>query len=295
MDQRTWWVIGLLLSMLTLSVGVRAADDLLVLYNGEKALPARLAIGAWGAPATGAAAPTTMPVAVGTRAGLRLAVSGRNQGSRLELTTPTDLSAVLADKHAYLELYLRAVPGDGQGTTTSAAPNVALPGLPNLRVTLVTEKGDALLSAPMSEIFPRVEIAGTWLQVALPLATLEAATTPGGALTRLLFTADGPGELLVGRVAFVRDTTPMTVTVTTFPPAPEVDQVVALTAVVSSGLARPSITWCFNALAGPAVDATGERTTARFPAAGPYVVQCTVSDSGGQKEAVKGQVEVEAQ
>jgi hypothetical protein len=172
---------------------------------------------------------------------------------------------------------------------------VALPGLPNLRITLVTEKGEALLSAPMSELFPRTEVAGAWLQVALPLSALQAATPPGGDLSRLIFTADSAGELLLGRVAFVRDTTPMTVTVSAFPPAPDVDQVVALSATVSSGLAKPTITWCFNAVAGPAVDAAGERTTARFPAAGPYVVLCTVSDSGGQKEAVRGQVEVDVQ
>jgi hypothetical protein len=193
------------------------------------------------------------------------------------------------------------MPGGGMpGTAPNPGGNEAVPGLPpepqpkpktipapsftNLRITFVTEQGQALLDVQPSEFHPADEVDNAWVRVALPLAKLNKSGEFGGKLTRMLFTSDAPIEFLLGRIAFVRETEPFTASFTTFPTFLEAGQRIFFIARVEAGLTRYETTWNFGVNPPPAVDATGDRVTFVYDLEGTYTITCTVRDLNDGKD-----------
>jgi hypothetical protein len=113
-----------------------------------------------------------------------------------------------------------------------------------------------------------------------------------GKIVRVVLTTDDASEFLLGRFALVRDEAPMSVLASSFPPAPDAGQTFVCTATAQTGLARPEITWDFDARDGIAVDATGSQVTSHYAAPGAYRVTCTVRDTAGWKAPVTTTLEV---
>lgn len=256
------------------------ALDVAVIYDGQATLPATMQLGEWGA-AKGTLPTATKPVAVkNAGAGVPIATRGRYQGTRIDLTPPIDTDMFLGAPDAYLELYLRATP---TAATTKASQ---LPALRNLRITLYTESGVGVLSIPAADFFPQQEIAGGWVVLDLPLSRLSTKDALSGAMSRLVISSDDAATMLLGRLAFVRDVSPLQAAITTFPATLQTGQPVVFTAHADGAVTDCRVSWDFDTAAGPTVDATGDRVSYVYANAGTYTVTCTVRDVNGVKDPI---------
>lgn len=169
---------------------------------------------------------------------------------------------------------------------------VLLPTLKNLRFTFYTDKGVGLLTVTPEQFHPRDEVNQFWVRVDIPLHRLHEALPVGGNLTRMVITSDAPAEYVVGRIAMVRDSTPLQVKTTVYPAFLEAGRRLFLAAKVEPGLARYETVWDFDTKAGASIDATGDRVTYTYDAEGNYIITCTVRDLDGGKEPVSSMMEV---
>jgi hypothetical protein len=167
---------------------------------------------------------------------------------------------------------------------------VPAPMYKNLRFSFFTEKGQGLLVVTPEMLRP-VE-AGKWLRIDIPLSLLNPALPVGGKMSRLVISSDEPMEMLVNRIAIVRDTTPMTVNTFIFPGFLEAGQRIFFAARVTAGLSKYEVQWSFDAKNDTKVDATGERVTHIYDLEGTYTVTCTVRDINGGKEPISTSLEV---
>jgi hypothetical protein len=168
---------------------------------------------------------------------------------------------------------------------------VPLPALKNLRFTFITEHGQGLLIVTPDQFFPRDEV-GPWIRVDIPLTLINKALPIGGKWTRLLITSDEPTELLLGRLAIVRDNLPLQGSFIVFPPFLEAGKRIFFAARVETGLSRYEVHWDFDTKAGVTIDATGDRVTYVFDTEGNYLITCTIRDVTGGKEPVSSTLEV---
>jgi hypothetical protein len=171
-------------------------------------------------------------------------------------------------------------------------PTVPLPNFTNLRFTFFTEKGQGQLVVTPDQFFPKEEINGRWVRLDIPLTLLNDKLPVGGKLQRMLITSDDPADYIVGRIAFVRDVTPLTVKTTVFPLFLEAGQRIVFIARVEAGLSRYETTWNFGANGPEAVDATGDRVTYTFDKEGNYTITCKVRDLSDGKDPVFSKFEV---
>ncbi|MHB9023163.1 MAG: PKD domain-containing protein [Armatimonadota bacterium] len=108
-----------------------AADDLLVVYNGDAALTTGITLGDWGfLPKQNpekAFQPEQLSAGFSKKYfGLKLLLTSRYQGVRFDLQQPVDAAVFAGVKNTYLELYLRATPDDKPKDTVidpNAPPN----------------------------------------------------------------------------------------------------------------------------------------------------------------------------
>ncbi|HOS44387.1 MAG TPA: PKD domain-containing protein [Armatimonadota bacterium] len=162
-------------------------------------------------------------------------------------------------------------------------PNlIPMPAFKNLRFTFITEKGPAILDIKPEHLTPVDD--GRWERVEIPLSLINTALPMGTKLSRLLITADEPVEMYIGRIAVVKDVTPITVNTFIYPNFLEAGQRIYFAARVEAGLSRYEVQWDFDAKAGASVDAVGERVTHVYDTEGTYTVTCTVRDMNGNKE-----------
>lgn len=251
------------------------ATDVAVLYNGQADVPAGVKFGAWGA-SSAATEINNTTTAVGDKAfALRVPIDGRYQGGRLELTQPVDATGVFTDKAGYLELYLRPVTGTA---------------LPQLRFTFVTADGQGTLLATPEEMAGREVVDRLWYRVGIPLNHITGKV--GGAISRIIITAETKSDLLFNRIALIREATPLTLQATAFPPVQDKGHPLYFSAFATGIFAVPVINWNFNAGAGASIDATGDHMLHHYDTPGDYKVTATVRDADGNKEPVKVEISI---
>ncbi len=162
-------------------------------------------------------------------------------------------------------------------------PNlIPMPVFKNLRFTFITEKGPAILDVKPEQLKPVDD--GKWERVEIPLSLINSALPLGTKLSRLLITADEPMEMYIGRIAVVKDVTPITVNTFIYPNFLEAGQRIYFAARVEAGLSQYEVQWDFDVKAGASVDAMSERVTHVYDAEGTYLVTCTVRDKNGGKD-----------
>lgn len=104
--------------------------ELAVIYNGEETLSPQIIMGDWGVIQHAPNTTPFQPTRLGRKTfGLTLTTFGRYQGTRFDFVQPLAASQLLGAKNVYLELYLRAMPGDAKATAATAPPMMA-PGNP---------------------------------------------------------------------------------------------------------------------------------------------------------------------
>ena len=273
-----------LLGLLALGMARAAlgAVDMLVLYNGQAALPVNAAFGVWGAAPPGDAANLSFtPKPVGPGAfGIPLALQGRYQGVRMDFHTPINTDTFLGKADAFLELYVRS-------TVITPATRVPMPPLTSVRVTFFTQGGINTLAVPAGEFYPLDEVDGNWIRLALPLNRLSPKYPLGGEMYRLLIMTDSPATLLLGRFAFIRDVTMLRAKISSAPAVLRVGEPVHFSAGVEGGLTPYAVIWNFGLTAdATAIDAAGDAVTTSFPKAGSYTITCTVRDTLGIKDPI---------
>ena len=125
MSRYCLFLLGVLLALCSV---VQAVEEISVLYNGEKQLPRRIAMGFWGyRPVNLTEGSPFVPLRLSDRRyyGLKIVSVGRYEGVRFDFLEPMDLSSFIADKDAFLEIFLRST---SQGPMVSpAAPMVVRP------------------------------------------------------------------------------------------------------------------------------------------------------------------------
>ncbi len=261
--------------LLLIAITSWAADDLAVIYNGQAGVPAGVKFGAWGASSAVTEINNTTTIVSDKAYALRIPSDGRYQGARLDLTPAVDATEIFKSKAAYLELNLRPVTGNA---------------LPLIRVTFVTAAGQGTLLATAEEMAPREVVNGLWYRIGLPLNRITG--TVGGNITRIIITAETKSDLLLNRVALVRETTPLELQATAFPPVQDKGHPIFFSALAASGFAVPVISWNFDSKAGESSDATGDHVLHHYDTPGDYRVIATVRDADGNKEPVKIEVEI---
>lgn len=115
------------LLLLGLALGLcrvaQAVDELSVIYDGDKQLSKRLDMGFWGyRPVSEAEGNPFIPVRISATKknfGLHIITLGRYEGVRFDFLEPLDLTPILAEKNAFLEVYLR---GTGNSVTAPITP-----------------------------------------------------------------------------------------------------------------------------------------------------------------------------
>lgn len=274
MTARQWMVLGVLLvggSHLAWGVETLAG----IFTDSGANLPANVVVGDWGAiPREDDAADPFKPQAVLPGAGyygLRVTTLGRYQGMRIDLKQPIDASTVFGQKNRYLEVYLRGVKGD------------TLPAMGRLRFTLYTDKGTCFISAKESEFFPKDTVNSVWTRIGIPISVLTPQMPPSAKIRRVIITTDTPADFFLGRLAFVNDSTPITINPSVLP-LPVAGRQVNFRSGAYSGLARHETVWDFDAAAGTSVDAMGDSVTQTFNYLSTYKVTVTVTDPSGWKE-----------
>ena len=105
-------------------------------------------------------------------------------------------------------------------------------------------------------------------------------------MNRLVITSDDAATMLLGRLAFVRDVSPLQAAITTFPATLQTGQPVVFTANADGAVTGCLVSWDFDTAAGPSIDATGDRVTYVYANAGTYTVTCTVRDVNGVKDPI---------
>ncbi|MEI7833437.1 MAG: PKD domain-containing protein [bacterium] len=251
------------------------AADVAVLYNGTADVPAGVKFGAWGASSAATEINNTATFVLDKVYALRMPIDGRYQGGRLELTQPVDATGVFTDNTGYLELYLRPLTGAT---------------LPQLRFTFVTAEGQGTLLATPEEMTSNMVVDKMWYRVGIPLNHITGKV--GGAISRIIITAEVKSDLLFNRIALVHDTTPLTLQATAFPPVQDKGHPLYFSAFATSGFAVPVINWNFNTGAGASIDATGDHVLHHYDTPGDYKVTATVRDADGNKEPVKVEIVV---
>ncbi|HEY3376537.1 MAG TPA: PKD domain-containing protein [Armatimonadota bacterium] len=272
----------LVCTLLALCCAAFAAVDVQTIYNGQGALPANVTLGEWGT-SVSKDAPSISPLPVLVKEkmyGLTVISNGRYQGTRLDFAPPINTESFFGPQDAFLEVYLRAMPGEKKLGTA-----VPMPALHNLRFTFFTQGGVGVLDIPASQFYPREEVLGTWVKIDLPLQRMPA-TPIGGLMSRLVISSDEPASFLIGRLAFIRDVSPLKGKITTFPATAEVGKSLFFSANVTSAVTGCAVTWTFDSAAGSSVDATGERVLYTYTNPGAYTVTCTLRDVNGIKEPV---------
>jgi len=185
-----------------------------------------------------------------------------------------------------------AFPDEFKRAVQSDPTTVPLPRMKNLRLTFFTEQGEGLLILTPEDFYPRDEVNKTWVRLGIPLSLLKKELPVGGKLTRLVISSDEPAELLIGRMAFVRDTDPIQLRLFINPPFLEAKKSIFLAARIEGGLTPYEVTWDFDTAAGASVDATGERVTYTYAKEGVYTITCTARDKTGGKPPTVSSIEV---
>ena len=128
-----YWLI-LLGALLGLAAAAPAVEDISVIYNGDAQLSKRIVMGFWGyRPVAEEEGNPFKPIRLvqGRKIyGLNITSLGRYQGVRFDFQDPLDITAIVADKAAFLELYIRATtPQTAVPTAAPAAGSVLPPRL----------------------------------------------------------------------------------------------------------------------------------------------------------------------
>lgn len=272
------FINGLILALMLLQA--RAAVEVAVLYNGEARLPVSMKLGPWG---SSTRLYDYTPIAVNPTAfALPIHILGRYQGTRIDFNPALDTTQFLGKPDSLLELYLRAPENIPVST-------VNLPKMANLRVTFFTQQGIATLDIPAEKFYPQTEINATWRRIAIPLNSFIGTKLPAGNLERLLISADSPTDFLLGRIAFVRDVSPLQLRIAALPNQVRAQEAISFFAHVEADLTPYIISWDFGTHEQASIDASGESATFQYPKSGTYTVTATVTDRYGIKEPVMAQ------
>lgn len=127
MSRYCLFLLGVLLALCT---AAQAVEDISVLYNGDKQL-SRITMGFWGyRPVNLTEGSPFEPIRLAANRryyGLKIVSVGRYEGVRFDFRDPMDLSSFIADKDAFLEVYLRSTsqgPVVGPVVTPAYRPEV---------------------------------------------------------------------------------------------------------------------------------------------------------------------------
>ncbi|MHB9110671.1 MAG: PKD domain-containing protein [Armatimonadota bacterium] len=131
MSRYCLFLLGMLLG---LCFAAQAVEEISVLYNGEKQLPRRIAMGFWGyRPVNLTEGSPFVPFRLAANRrfyGLKIVSVGRYEGVRFDFLEPMDLSSFIADKDAFLEVYLRST-SQGPAMGPVVAPTARPQYMPN--------------------------------------------------------------------------------------------------------------------------------------------------------------------
>ena len=123
---------------------------------------------------------------------------------------------------------------------------VPLPDVTNIRFTFFTEKGAAVVIEPIENFFPKEEINHQWIRIGIPLAALDPAFPVGSKLTRLVISSDKPAEFRIGRMAFVKDESPIVIHPLIYPAFIEMGKRIFFSSRAEFGLTHVETTWTFD-------------------------------------------------
>ncbi len=176
--------------------------------------------------------------------------------------------------------------------------SVPLPRVTDIRFTFYTDKGAVTVVEPFEHFFPKEEINRQWIRLAIPLSTLNSSFPLGSKLTRLVITSDKPASydkpitFGIGRMAFVKDETPIVIHPFIYPAFIEMGKRIFFSSKADYGLTHVETTWRFDNGSGTPIDVKGDRTTYTFDKDGIYTITCTVRDPSGGKDPVKQDIVV---
>lgn len=291
-----------------------------ILYSGAPIEQSGLKVGSWGG---GVCKEATKNGRV-----LEITPKGLYQGGRIDFQSPVDISSMLSDRDAYIQIMLQfgtqdkndrlfggmmmpGMPGGMPGMPGGmpgmpGMPGMTMPGMggvgtsngvrPNTRIQIMMTLDSGEMMECQSDLANYKLSEEGQMPVSFPFAAVKAGKQlTGTKLKRLVICADGNQPFSIQEIRTVHDSTPLRADAGGDKEASKNYKVVFQGyATVGASAARYS--WDFDASDGIQEEAVGDLIQHRFRKASDpgqdFVVTLTVSDPFGTKEPVTSTAKV---